>query len=101
MKDPVSGQPEIGFEFDSEGTRLFEQMTTDYQPSAGQYFQVAIVLDGEICSAPRIQGVISGGRGVIAGSFTAREAVALADALENPLEIPVRIIEEKSFESAH
>lgn len=93
----VRGAPQINFEFDQTGAKLFEQITTEYQPARGQFFHLAIVLDGELQVVPRIEGVISGGRGVISGNFTVREAVALAAGLENPLEIPLLILEEKSF----
>jgi SecD/SecF fusion protein len=76
---------------------LFEQVTTDLQPSGKQYHQLAIVLDGELRSAPRIMEVISGGRGVIGGSFTPREAFALAYILQSPLETPLRVVEERTF----
>lgn len=89
--------PQISFEFDQTGTRLFEQITTDYRPAGDQFFQLAIVLDGEIQAAPRIMGPISGGRGMISGKFTEREAVTLAAVLENPMEMPMVILEEKTF----
>ena len=97
MRNQMTGRPEIGFEFDATGARLFEQITAEHQPAGNQFFQLGIVLDGELVSVPRIMGVISGGRGVINGSFTVREAIALAGILENSLEVPLRIIDERSF----
>ena len=58
---------------------------------------LAIVLDGELRSAPRIMEVISGGRGVIGGGFTPREALGLANILQRPLEVPLRVVEERTF----
>ena len=60
-------------------------------------YQLAIVLDGKLHSAPRIIGVIAGGRGVIHGNFEMKEAYDLANVLENPLEVPHRIVEERTF----
>ena len=54
--------PEIEFEFDSIGAEKFANLTTD---QVGE--QLAIVLDGELYTAPVIQGPIRGGRGVING----------------------------------
>ncbi len=42
-------------------------------------------------------GPIPGGRGVMTGQFDLKEALALANVLENPLEASHRIIDEKSF----
>jgi SecD/SecF fusion protein len=65
-------------------------------PGGTQYFRMAIVLDGVLYSAPRILGEIPGGRGVITGFSTFKEAFELANVLMNPLEAPVKIIEENS-----
>jgi SecD/SecF fusion protein len=56
------------------------------------------VLDGELYSAPQIKEPIEGGRGVISGRFDIKEANNLANILENPLEAPVRIIEERAVD---
>jgi SecD/SecF fusion protein len=90
VRDPLSGQPEIDFTMDSKGAELFAQITKE---NIGK--QLAIVLDGELYSAPVIQGEIPGGRGRITGTFTPEEAIELANVLENPLETPVKIIEER------
>ena len=90
VRDPMSGQPEIDFTMDSKGAELFAQITKE---NIGK--QLAIVLDGELYSAPVIQGEIPGGRGRITGTFTPEEAIELANVLENPLETPVKIIEER------
>jgi SecD/SecF fusion protein len=83
------GAPEIDFEFDSAGAEKFADLTTDH---VGE--QLAIVLDGELYTAPVIQGPIRGGRGVInGGSMDINEAISIANVLENPLETPVQIDE--------
>ncbi len=93
IRDPVSNQPQIDFELDSRGAELFGQVTTE---NVGR--QLAIVLDGELYSAPVINGAILGGRGQISGNFDLKEARELADVLENPLEAPVKIIEERGVD---
>ncbi|MEO6183255.1 MAG: protein translocase subunit SecD [Verrucomicrobiota bacterium] len=93
VRDQISNQPQIDFELDSRGAELFGQLTTD---SVGR--NLAIVLDGELYSAPVIQGAILGGRGQITGQFDLKEARELADVLENPLEAPVTIIEERGVD---
>jgi SecD/SecF fusion protein len=82
------GAPEIDFEFDSVGAEKFGDLTADH---IGE--QLAIVLDGELYTAPVIQGAIRGGRGVITGNFAIEEAITIANVLENPLETPVHIDE--------
>ena len=97
-RNPLTNEPEIQFEMDSEGAKLFAEITREYAPKGNKFHQLAIVLDGELYSAPRINSPIEGGRGVITGNFDIREAFELAYALENPLEAPVRIIEERTVE---
>lgn len=60
---------QINFTFDQRGARRFAEYTRD---NIGAVF--AIVLDGEIISAPTIQSAITQGSGRITGSFTAQEA---------------------------
>ncbi len=77
---------EVSFVLNSEGSDIFRAHT-----EANQGQQMAIVLDGEVISAPAIQAVISGS-GVITGSFTEAEAQSLAiqlryGALPVPLEV--------------
>ena len=82
-RNPVSNQPEIILRFDSKGAELFANITRD---NVGR--QLAIVLDGELYSAPRINEPIPGGSAQITGDFTPTEAFELANVLENPLEAP-------------
>ncbi|MBX3746460.1 MAG: protein translocase subunit SecD [Verrucomicrobiae bacterium] len=98
VPDPLTGEPKIEFELNTEGARIFADITREYSPRPGgpggtQYFYLAIVLDGELYSAPRILGEIPGGRGVITGNFDIKEAYELANVLMNPLEAPVDIIQ--------
>ena len=95
---PLTNEPEIDFELNDDGARLFGEITTEYQPKNGKHYQLAIVLDGQLYSAPRIDEPITGGRGRIHGSFDLKEAVTLANVLENPLQAPVHIIEERAVD---
>ena len=95
-RNHLSNKPEIAFEFDSEGAKTFGEITTEYSPKGNKFYQLAIVLDGELQSAPRIMGPITGGNGVIQGDYSIKEAYDLAYVLENPLEAPVKVIEERT-----
>src|SRR6266498_8723 len=97
-RQPITNEPEINFEMDGEGAKIFEEITREYGPKGNKKYQLAIVLDGELYSAPVINSVIPGGRGVIEGNFDLKEAFELANVLENPLEAPVSIKEERTVE---
>jgi SecD/SecF fusion protein len=87
------GRPYVSLEFDKEGAAIFGRVT-----SANVGRQLAIVLDGELHSAPVINEAITGGRAQISGSFSQSEAQELANVLENPLEAPVKILETRSVD---
>ena len=97
-RDHVTNKPQVAFEFDPEGARIFEALTREWSPKGNKKYQMAIVLDGELYSAPQINGVIAGGSGVITGNFSEREVLDLVSVLENPLEAPVKIENERSVE---
>ena len=92
-RDPLTGRPEIAFTLDTEGAQIFADVT---RQNVGQ--RLAIMLDGEVVSAPNINGVIPSGSGQITGSFSEKEAFELATALQNPLQTPLRIIDERSVD---
>ncbi len=87
------GRPYVAMNFNDEGGKIFGRVT-----SANVGRQLAIVLDGELYSAPVIQDAITGGRAQITGQFTYPEALQLANVLENPLEAPVQIVEERGVD---
>ncbi|MGL5009966.1 MAG: protein translocase subunit SecD, partial [Paracoccaceae bacterium] len=68
-----NGQPAVNFRFNSSAAQVFGDYTA---ANIGQPF--AIVLDGEVISAPRIQSHIPGGTGIITGSFTVEQSTELA-----------------------
>jgi SecD/SecF fusion protein len=83
---------EVKLDFDSVGAKTFGEIT---QAHVGHRF--AIVLDGVIQSAPVIKSAIWGGNAVISGGrMGEKEARELASVLENPLQTPVSIEEERS-----
>lgn len=88
-RDMTSNRPEIILRFNSAGAELFGEITKE---NVGH--QLAIVLDGELYSAPVIQTAITGGVATINGQFDLKEAFELANVLQNPLEAPVHIMEE-------
>lgn len=68
-----NGRPAVSFRFNPSGARAFGDYTAE---NIGAPF--AIVLDGEVISAPTIQAHISGGSGIITGSFTPEESTNLS-----------------------
>ncbi len=81
-----NGQWLIGFELTDEGGELFGPFT---QSRIGE--PLALVLDGEVLSAPIIEARLDTG-GVITGSFTEDEAKQLALQLRSgSLPIPLRV----------
>lgn len=83
--------PVIAFKLDSEGAGVFGELTGQ---NIGR--QLAIILDGELYSAPVIKSAITGGSGEISGgSMSEKDAFNLANILQNPLEAPVDIVDER------
>jgi preprotein translocase subunit SecD len=82
----------VSIEFDATGTRVFGEAT---EQNVGRH--LAIILDGNVYSAPRINERIPGGRAVITGTFTVEEARDLAIVLRaGALPAPVKILEERT-----
>jgi SecD/SecF fusion protein len=86
---------EVDLSFDSEGASQFGKLTEQVY---NDHSAMAIVLDNQIISAPGVRnGPIYGGRAQISGgNMDEKEARGLASVLENPLQIPVSIEEERS-----
>jgi protein-export membrane protein, SecD/SecF family len=81
----------VSLEFDAEGAKLFDNLAA---PNVGK--NLAIILDGEVLTAPTLQTAHFNGRAQITGNYTEKEARDLASALENPLRVPVQIEETRS-----
>jgi preprotein translocase subunit SecD len=91
--DPNSpGNWQVAIEFNPVGTRIFGEVTEN---NVGK--SLAIILDGNVYSAPRINERIPGGRAVITGQFTIEEARDLAIVLRaGALPAPVTVLEERT-----
>ncbi|ETB63564.1 TPA: protein translocase subunit SecD [Candidatus Nomurabacteria bacterium] len=86
--DPTTGEPIVSLIFDSEGSKLFEKITSE---NVGK--TVAIFLDGQVISAPVVNESISGGRAQISGNFTPIEAKTLVGRLNSgALPVPISLI---------
>ncbi len=90
--DSQYNEPYVSITFDKKGARLFERITEENVKK-----RLAIVLDGNIYSAPVIQEKIAGGEARITGNFTTEEARDLAIVLRaGALPAPVQILEERT-----
>ena len=86
------GQPVVAFKFDNIGAKKFGQVTAQ---NVGRRF--AIVLDGEVITAPVIKDAILGGSGIISGNFTVQSAGDLALLLRaGALPADLTVIEERT-----
>ena len=89
--DQNSGNPQVGLQFDAEGAKMFEELT---KRNSGK--TVAIFLDNQLLSAPRVNQAITGGNAVIQGSFTVKEAKDLAVLLNaGALPVPLKIVQQR------
>jgi len=81
---------EVLMSMNADGAKIWARLTKNNV----QKF-IAIVLDGYVYSAPRVNQEITGGQSSISGDFTVKEAKELANVLKSgKLPAPVRIIEE-------
>ncbi len=88
-----TNEPVVSLQFDTEGAELFKDIT---QRNLNQV--VAIYLDGQIISAPRVQSVITNGEAVIQGGFTIEDAKLLAQRLNaGALPVPVELISQQTI----
>ncbi|MDO8443606.1 MAG: protein translocase subunit SecD [Candidatus Azambacteria bacterium] len=85
-------QPEVSVQFDVEGAKMFEELTTR---NVGK--MIGIYLDGFQRSSPVVREPISGGSAVISGKFTIDEAKKLVEALNaGALPVPIKLISQDS-----
>jgi preprotein translocase subunit SecD len=70
------GRPAVELILTSEGTKKFKELTAN---NVGK--RCAMILNGELLSAPVIRDTISGGRAIITGNFTEAEAETIAKGL--------------------
>ncbi len=90
--DSRTNQPVVTFLLDTAGAKKFGNITTE---NVGRRF--AIVLDGEVVTAPRINEPILGGSGQISGQFSVQGTQDLALVLRaGALPAPLVILEERT-----
>lgn len=87
-----TGEPEVNLEFNSEGAKLFGEIT---KRNIGK--TIAIFLDGQIISNPTVNQEITGGTAVISGSFTLKDAKDLAKRLNaGALPVPITLVSQQT-----
>ena len=85
------GRPRVSMTMNSEGAREWAALTKANQKKA-----IAIVLDGVVYSAPRVDREISGGQSVISGNFTIEDTKDLANTLKSGrMPAPAKIVQEE------
>ncbi|MBC8173576.1 MAG: protein translocase subunit SecD, partial [Chitinophagales bacterium] len=88
--NPTNGDAEVTMQMNSDGAKKWRRITGD---SKGNY--IAIVLDNQVYSAPRVNEEIPNGNSVISGNFEVKDAQVLANILETgKLPVPSRIVQE-------
>ena len=91
-KASISGKYNIDFTLTTEGAKVFGDHTA---ANIGKI--LTITLDKRVISAPRIDGAITSGGGVITGSFTVDSANALAAQLKyGSLPVPIKVVESRT-----
>ncbi|MFA6993611.1 MAG: protein translocase subunit SecD [Patescibacteria group bacterium] len=91
--DQNTGAANVGLEFNDEGKDLFAAIT---KRNVGK--PVAIFLDNEIISAPRVNEEIPNGKAVITGNFTLTEAKTMVQRLNaGALPVPVNLISQQTI----
>lgn len=92
----LANEPIVNVQFTDAGATLFEAITTD---NVGEF--LAIFLDGEIVSVPRINEPIPGGSAVISGNFTATEARDLVQNLNfGALPLPIELVNTQTIDAS-
>ena len=85
------GRPQVSMTMNSEGAREWAALT---KANVGK--AIAIVLDGVVYSAPRVNGEISGGQSAISGNFTIEDTKDLANTLKSGrMPAPAKIVQEE------
>jgi SecD/SecF fusion protein len=91
------GKPEVDMQFTTDGRKRFSEVTgaiAEEGQRTGHLGRMAIVLDGKLYSAPTVREEIDSNAAVITGNFTDREAIDLANVLNNPLDLPLIVKEQ-------
>ena len=87
----LSNAPEVSMSMNTDGARRWAALT---KANVGK--AIAIVLDGSVYSAPRVNGEIAGGQSSITGNFTIEDTKDLANTLKSGrMPAPARIVQEE------
>ncbi len=87
----LTGSPEVSMTMNTDGARRWAALT---KANVGK--AIAIVLDGTVYSAPRVNGEIDGGQSSISGNFTIEDTKDLANTLKSGrMPAPARIVQEE------
>ncbi len=87
-----SGNPQISLQFNSDGTKLFSDIT-----QANLNKPIAIFIDGQLLDAPTVQNAITDGQAVITGQFTVDQAKQLVTNLNSgALPVPIKLISQQT-----
>ena len=87
----LSNAPEVSMSMNTDGARRWAALT---KANVGK--AIAIVLDGSVYSAPRVNGEIAGGQSSITGNFTIEDTKDLANTLKTGrMPAPARIVQEE------
>ncbi|MBT8218527.1 MAG: protein translocase subunit SecD, partial [Bacteroidia bacterium] len=93
--DPTTGQVQVSLKMDNKGAAIWGQMTS--VAAADNNREIAILLDDEVVSAPRVINAILTGDSQITGDFTIQEGQDLASILQiGKLPAQTKIIQEKN-----
>ncbi len=91
--DPTTGEIQVTLRMNQRGAQVWNEMTT--KAAADNNREIAIALDEEVVSAPRVNGPIPGGVSSITGGFSLQEAEDLSNILEvGKLPAETQIIQE-------
>lgn len=91
----ITNKPQVDLQFNSEGARIFEELTSR---NIGK--PLAIFLDGQLIEMPIVQERISGGRAQITGNFTLEEAKKMVERFNaGALPAPITLVDEKTVDS--
>ncbi len=92
-RNQQNNEPVVSITFDAQGAQRFARLTSENVNK-----QFAIILDGEVISAPTINEAILGGQAQISGGFTVETANQLAIALNSgALPVDLTVIEESTI----
>lgn len=96
VPDPTTRQPRVALAFNSDGEKIFGQLT---EKNVGK--PIATFLDNQLITCPVVQEKITGGQAVITGSFTFEEARTLAERFNaGALPAPINLISQQTVSAS-